>query len=174
MAGLYRYFVEGECEASLLYALMHSEDERYRIYPGKIEVLNVLYDRISQTKARTFKKDTRIVFVFDTDVNKTSILEDNIDIVCNYSCIDISNILFIQSCRNFEDEIVHSCSDISNIKDLFGTKTIEDFKKKFIKHKDILSKLISVGFDINKIWSISPKEPFICYKQGFNDIRMPK
>ena len=56
MAGLFHYFVEGECEAVLLKAFMHAEEKEYGIYPGKIEILNPLYQKISPTKAMTLKK----------------------------------------------------------------------------------------------------------------------
>ena len=81
MAGLFHYFVEGECEAVLLKAFMHAEEKEYGIYPGKIEILNTLYQKISPAKAMTLKKGTTVVLVYDTDVRKTDVLEDNIEII---------------------------------------------------------------------------------------------
>ena len=70
MVGLYHYFVEGECEEAFLKALMHSSECEYDICLGIIEVLNVIYQKISRSKALTLKKGTTVVFVFDTDIPK--------------------------------------------------------------------------------------------------------
>lgn len=170
MAGLFHYFVEGECETALLKALMHSQDNGYFICPGKIEIVNVIYEKISVTKAMTLKKGTKVVFVYDTDVKKTDVLEKNIDTLISFSCVGIEDIIFVQSYKTLEDEIVYSCSGINDINKLLATNSKEDFKRKFINHKDIVSKLASVGFDINKIWSRKPKDPFSDYDQGFKKI----
>ena len=170
MAGLYHYFVEGECEMVLLKALMHAEDASYGICPGKIEILNVLYQRITPTKAITLRKGTKVVFVFDTDVKKTDLLEENIDIIISNSSVDYDDIIFLQSVKNLEDELVYSCSGINNINDLFETNSKEAYKKRFVKHKDIVTKLKSVGFQIDRIWSRRPNEPFSNYEQGMRKI----
>ena len=172
MAGLYYYFVEGECEKVLLKAFMHSEDGEYNICPGKIEVLNVVCDKISPAKARTLKKGTKVVFVFDTDIKKIDTLENNIDIIVNYSSINYGDILLVQSCKTLEDEIVYASKDIKDINKLLGTTSKEDFKKKLIKHKDIVSRLKSVGFQLEKMWSREPSAPFsqLKYPLGFKEI----
>ena len=170
MAGLYHYFVEGECEMVLLKALMHSEDTSYGISPGKIEILNVLYQKITPTKAITLRKGTKVVLVFDTDIKKTDLLEENIDVIINNSSVEYKDIIFLLSVKNLEDEIVYACHGISNINELFDTNGKEAFKKRFIKHKDIITKLKSVGFQIDKIWSRKPSDPFSNYEQGLQNI----
>ena len=172
MAGLYYYFVEGECEKVLLKAFMHVEDSEYYICPGKIEVLNVICDKISPAKARTLKKGSKVVFVFDIDIKKTDLLENNIDTIVKYSSIDYSDILLVQSCKTLEDEIVYACKDIYDINKLLGTTSKEDFKKKLIKHKDIVSRLKNVGFQLDKMWSREPSAPFsqLNYPLGFKEI----
>lgn len=174
MAGLYHYFVEGECEMVLLKALMHAEDASYGICPGKIEILNVLYQKISPTKARTIKKGTKVVFVFDTDIKKIDLLEDNIETIMNNSSLDEEDIIFVQSVSSLEDELVFACERLTNIGELLGTKGREEFKKKFIKHRDIVPKLKSVGFQINKMWSRIPSEPFSSFAQGFRHLTIKK
>lgn len=174
MAGLYHYFVEGECEQAFLKALMHSEEADFGICPGKIEILNVLYQKITPTKARTIRKGTKVVFVFDTDVKKTNLLEDNIETIINSSSLSENDIIFVLSNKTLEDEIVYACDDLSNLNDLLGTKSKEEFKKKLIKHKDIVSKLKSVGFRINRMWSRELAEPFSTYPQGFERLLLKK
>ena len=169
MAGLYYYFVEGECEKVLLKAFMHAEEYEYHICPGKIEVLNVVCEKISPAKARTIKKGTKVVFVFDTDVKKTDLLEDNIETIVSYSSVDYNDILFLLSCKTLEDELVYACDGITDINKLLGTSTREDFKKKLIKHKDIVSRLKNAGFHMEKMWCRIPSTPFkeMNFHQGF-------
>lgn len=111
-----------------------------------------------------------MIFIYDTDVKNIDILEDNIDAVSKYSNISNENIIFLQSNKSFEDEIVRCCSDIKTINDLFGSKGSDEFKHKFSKHKDIASKLKSVGFDLTKMWSTPVKEPFNKYKSDVMNI----
>lgn len=170
MAGLFHYFVEGECEAVLLKAFMHAEEKEYGIYPGKIEILNPLYQKISPAKAMTLKKGTTVVFVYDTDVKKTNVLEDNIEIIVKYSSLDYNDIVYLQSVKTLEDEIVYACKDIQDINKLLNTTCKEDFKKKLIKHKDIITKLKSVGFQMDKIWSRKPNDTFSSFEQGIKRV----
>ena len=167
MAGLYHYFVEGECEEALLKALMHSSECEYDICLGKIEVLNVIYQKISRSKALTLKKGTTVVFAFDTDIPKTDVLKENIETITN---VTYKEVIFVQSCKTLEDELVYSCEGINNIDKLLNTNGKDDFKKKFIKHKDIVSKLMSVGFKPERLWSRTPPKAFSSFKQGINRI----
>lgn len=168
---LFHYFVEGDCEKSFVNALIHNNKGEYRFFPGKIEVFNVVTQRISSMKAMSIKKGTKIVFIYDTDVKTIDIFESNIDILEKYANINPCEIIFIPSVRKFEEELVRSCEDIKNINDLLGTKGIDEFKKKFINHKDIVSKLISVGFDIKKLWVQTPDGLFEGYGNKSKQIR---
>ena len=170
MAGLFYYFVEGECEKALLSALMHSTKEECYICPGKIEVFNIINQKLSVAKVMSLKRGTTVVFVYDTDIKKTDILETNIETIVKHSNIKYENIYFFQSVKNLEDEIVYSCSDINSINELLNTNGKEDFKKKFINHKDIVSKLLNVGFKIEKMWSRTPSQPFDSFEQCFHKI----
>lgn len=170
MAGLFHYFVEGECEAVLLKAFMHAEEKEYGVYPGKIEILNPLYQKISPAKAMTLKKGTTVVLVYDTDVRKTDVLEDNIEIIVKYSSLTYNDIIFLQSVKTLEDELVYACTDIQDINKLLNTTCKEDFKKKLIKHKDIVTKLKSVGFEMDKMWSRKPNDTFSSFEQGIKRI----
>lgn len=158
--GLYYYFVEGACEKVFIKSLMHSEDFGFCIKPGKVDIFNVLGERLTPLKVMPIKKDTKVVFVYDTDVKNTEILEENIEVLSKYSNKDISDIIFVPSIKSLEDEIVYSCNGIKSIHELLNTNGIEEFKKKFINHKDIINKLIDKGFDFNKLWSRKPNPPF--------------
>ena len=165
MAGdLYHYFVEGECEKALIKAFMHVDKGSYCFKPGKVEKLNFVFEKLTPAKAMSIKKGTKVVIIFDTDVDQIDIFENNIDILIKHGDVDGRNIILVPSVINFEEEIVYSCESINNINDIFNTKGKEEFKNKFINHKDLVSKLYSVGFDINKMWSRDPKRPFDRYK----------
>lgn len=163
MAGeLYHYFVEGECEQAFVKAFMHANKGDYRLKPGKVEVCNLIFNKISTTKAMSIKRGTKVVIIFDTDIKQTNIFDDNVDTLLRFNL----DIIFIPSVQNFEEEIVRACSNIKSIDSILNSNGIEDFKKQFIKHKDIVSKLISVGFDLKSMWSSQPKTPFDKYKNN--------
>lgn len=109
-----------------------------------------------------YKRGTKVVIVFDTDIKQVDILNGNIDALLSVGV----EVIFIPSINNFEDEIVKSCSKIKNLDQILNTKGTEEFKKQFIKHKDIVSKLMSVGFDLQLMWSTQPSEPFDKYKNN--------
>ena len=70
-----QYIVEGECEEQLINAL---KVEPILINPGKIKVHNIIQEEIPRRDVNMIKEGTRVVFVFDTDVEKTDILLKNI------------------------------------------------------------------------------------------------
>lgn len=160
---LIHYFVEGECEKAFISAFIHASKGEYKLAPGKVEIFNVVTEKISPMKAMSIKRGTKIVFVYDTDVRSIDIFENNINVLKKHAGISLNNIIFVPSVRNFEEEIVRSCSDLKNINDLFGTKGIDEFKRKFINHRGIVSKLLSMGFDLSKMWNQMPDNLFAKY-----------
>ena len=155
MSKIYHYFVEGKCEEKLINCL---KDYKINIIkPGKVEVFNFINEVISKNRLMVLNKSTYIVLVYDVDVNKTATLEKNLQLLkeCGFK-----NIYHIQSIRNLEEEIVYS-TDLKNINEMFKTKTIEEFKTKFIKHDNLYSKLLSIAFNKDKLWSrVNNIEPF--------------
>lgn len=169
MSKLIRYFVEGECEKKFLKSFMYLDCDCF--IEGKVEVLNFVNTKISKPFARSIKKDTRVVIITDTDAGDTTILDYNIETLINISLIPVENIVVVQSVKNFEEEIIYSCSQIHDINQLLSTKGKDEFKKKFIAHKDLVSKLHSVGFSINKIWSRKANPPFDKYNNDSQKIK---
>ena len=152
------YYVEGECEEKLINALKTGKDS-FRI-PCKVEVFNVIRDRLSIRRLASLTKRTIIVFVYDTDIPNTDILNENINLLEKSGFTTIHH---IQSIRCFEDEIVRSTS-LENINDCFSTENVEEFKAQFIAHKDIVNKLKKIDFDDQKLWMTSNTEaPFSTY-----------
>ena len=62
------YFDEGSCEEQLINAL--KADPR-RISPGKIKVHNIIMEEIPRREVNMIQAGTTVVFVYDTDVDKT-------------------------------------------------------------------------------------------------------
>ena len=151
MSKLLQYYVEGECEEKIINAFQH---EVVGFLPGKIDVINPAEKIISKLRISQLKKGTIVVLVYDTDVANEKILEANVNSLKRSK--NIKAIHHVQSVGNFEDEIVFA-SCISSIHEVFKTKSISEFKTKFITHKDIVSKLNSVGFDIDLIWTRNSK-----------------
>ena len=161
MSSALHYFVEGECEKAFIRSYMVVNGKHFKA--GKIEVFNFINERLSKAKARTINKDKYVAIVFDTDVENIDILEDNIKLLKTVSMLDDNHIILIPSIKNFEDELVYSCSKIKSIHDLFKSKSVAEFKKKFIAHSDIVAKLNDVEFDFDLIWSRTAKYPFDAY-----------
>lgn len=166
---LYQYYVEGECEKNFIYSFTHAKNSDYILHPGKIEKLNPITSKISETKARTIKRDTRIVFVFDTDLESTSILEENIKTLNRIARVSHEDIIFLMSIKKFEEEIAFSCKDIHNVKGLmklFNSQGTSALKTDFSNCKNLEDKLKQAGFDIKLMWTRSANEPFDKYTNG--------
>ncbi len=157
---IYHYFVEGECEKKLINEL--KKIEHREIESGKVDVMNVIFEKIPIAKLLTLRKNTIIILVYDTDVHKTDILEKNLETLSFYG---FKKVVHIQSIINFEDEIVHS-TNINKINEFFKTNTVDEFKKAFINHGDIYSKLKSCQFNIKLLWCRkNEKNPFNIYSK---------
>lgn len=154
MTKSYQYFVEGECEEKII---KEGKKPPYFLFrPGKIDVLNVVTEKLTPARVLAIKRNTEIILVYDVDKGNCEILKENIKMLNKYG---FTKIYHIQSVSNFEDEIVRS-TNINSIDDFFGTSGVDNFKKKFIAHKDIVSKLKMVDFDVNKIWATKCKNNF--------------
>lgn len=68
------YFVEGPCEEKLINAL---KIEPRLLTPGKVNVYNIIQNEIPRREVNMIKAGTIVVLVFDTDVEKTDILQKN-------------------------------------------------------------------------------------------------
>lgn len=146
MIKYFQYFVEGECEEKLINALKIPPCNF--IIPGKVEVFNVIQNKLSKQRILSIKPNATIILVYDTDIRDDSKLIENIKLLNNNG---FKNIIHIQSVKNFEDEIKFSCS-IKSIHQIFQTKGRDEFKSKFIHCSNIINKLTLEGFEINKLW----------------------
>ena len=158
--GNYQYYVEGQNEEKLISVL---KTEMELVCPGKIDVLNVVQEELTTVRLMQLKPQTTVILVFDTDVGNIDILKKNIDKLDK--CSQVRQIWCITQVENIEDELVRSCN-IKTVTQLTGSRSGKDFKRDFITLKNLKSKLEQFDFDIEKIWSCSPKNQ---YKEIKND-----
>ena len=152
-----RYFVEGECEEKLI--------NTYKLPPynhfvaGKVDVVNFIFHRISNQRLASLEPKTIVVLVYDIDVERTEILDENIK---KLKSMGIKT-YHVQSIKNFEEELSYS-TGIKDVKKIFGSQNIEDFKNRFIHQGNLHDKLMKNNFEIKKIWfRINTNKPFNRY-----------
>lgn len=161
----YHYFVEGKCEKKLLNVL---KEQKNLIISGKVEVLNVIQERLTELKLRPISSGTIIILVFDTDVPKIDILKDNLSILAK--CSRFKDVWCVMQIPNLEGEIKKS-TNLRDIKGLFDSEDMQSFKKDFICEKNLYKKLCDKGFDISKIWTSSPSKAFEWLKNDGEKIK---
>lgn len=168
MKDIYQYFVEGEDERRLFEVL---KTDMRLIQPGKIQVLNVVQEKLTDLKLRTLAENTILVFVFDTDTDNNDILLKNIDIAINHP--SIKKVLCITQVKNIEDELIRA-TDISRIEDLLNSTSRANFKRDFIREKRLKQKLLEHSFDLKRLWSKKPENPFDMIKNEAERIKYLK
>lgn len=160
MARKIQYYVEGKCEEKLINEL--KKVPNCFIKPGKVCVYNIISQIIENDRIALLDPKTTIILVYDIDVENIDILKQNVDKLKKLKF----RVVHIQSINCFEDELVYS-SSLNNINEMFNTKTKKEFKKAFLKQKDLSSKLKQINFNVNKIWTrTNNKAPFNRYSSS--------
>lgn len=165
------YFVEGPCEKNLIDAL--NKIEPYLLAPGKVNVHNLIQDLIPRRVVNSIKPGTEVVFVFDTDVEKTDILLKNIEHIKDY--VSQVRVISLAQVLNFEDEIVRA-TNLKKAQDLTKSASMSDFKSDFCKMKSTVcrSALERYHLDVMKLWVTKPPEKFSFVKNESDKIKMIK
>ncbi len=152
--GIFQYYVEGENERKLVDVL---KTKMRLIIPGKVQILNVVQEKISEMKLRTLQPGTNLVFVFDTDVGEPTILKENIKKAQSSS--NIKKVYCVPQVKNIEDELIRS-TDLKSIEELLNSKSKTEFKRDMLRVSNLADKLESHQFDIQKLWVRNPGSPF--------------
>ena len=113
-SGIFQYYVEGDDEKRLIEVL---KTDMRLIIPGKVQILNVVQEKLTDLKLRTLQDGTTLVFVFDTDVGDPAILNENIRKAKKSS--NIKDVYCVPQVKNIEDELIRA----------MGLKNIEEFLK---------------------------------------------
>ncbi len=150
----YHYFVEGECEKKLISVLKEQKD---LIVPGKIDVLDITKEHLTELKLRPLPEGVTLILIFDTDTQEMRTLRENLEFLRRYS--RVKDVWCIPQVRNLEEELVRA-TNIHNIKDLLDSDGVNKFKADFIKEKRLFQKLCEKNFDLGKMWSSKPKDNY--------------
>ena len=162
------YIVEGKCEKQLIEAL---KEEPGIISPGEVKEINVVHQIIPRRIINMIRAGTRVVFVFDTDVEQTQILRENINHVKKYAAL--VKVITIPQVLNFEDEIVRS-TDVRKAKELTKSSGVSGFKNDFCKLKvsECRNTLNRHHFDVNLLWNQNAPTAFSFVNQGSKYIKI--
>ena len=76
MSKIYKYYVEGECEERLINVL--KTPPLNCLLAGKVEVFNFITEKLTSQRIAVLNPETIVILVYDIDVDKTDILEENI------------------------------------------------------------------------------------------------
>ena len=157
------YFVEGENERKLIEAIKN----KY-LYSGKVKIINTIQNKVPNSILRTLERETLVVLVFDTDVEKIDILDENIRLITNSN--NVKDVICIPQIKNLKDELIYS-TNINKIVDLLESKSKKDFKNDFNNCKNLLKKLEEKEFKISKLWSRNAVDIYKKYKNDSEVIK---
>lgn len=162
------YFVEGKCEAQLINAL---KIEPRQLTPGKVTVFNVINNEIPRREVNMIKAGTTVVFVFDTDVQKTDILIKNINYIKKY--VSQIKVVLLAQVLNFEDEISRA-TDVTKAQELTKSKSVSGFKNDFcrLKVEECRNALERHHIDVSVLWTKTPPEKFSFVEQNGESIKL--
>lgn len=147
MSKYYHYFVEGADEKKIVDLL---KTELRFICAGKVEIFNVVEEKLTKLRLMSIKSGTTAVLIFDTDTGNVSTLLENIKFLKDAQ--SISDVLCITQVCNLEDELKRSCN-IRQISELTGSKSNRDFKHDLIKANNFERRLMKLGFNFEKFWN---------------------
>lgn len=85
-----QYYVEGEDDKKVIDTL---KTEMGLIKPGKVQVLNVVTEEITDLRLRALSPGTTVVLVFDVDAGSVDILNRNVTKL--NSCSVVANVVTI-------------------------------------------------------------------------------
>lgn len=149
-----QYYVEGPDDKKVIDTL---KTKMRLVKPGKVDVLNVVTERITDLRLRNLSPGTMVVLVFDVDAGSRDILNANIQKLEN--CQAVTEVVTIPQVPKLEIELVRSC-DIRQIKELLNSRSNDDFKRDIMRVTNLDTKLREHQFDIDHFWSATPTPPY--------------
>ena len=149
-----QYYVEGPDDKKVIDTL---KTKMGLVKPGKVDVLNVVTEKITDLRLRTLSPGTMVVLVFDVDAGSRDILNTNIQKLKN--CQAVTEVVTIPQVPKLEIELVRSCN-IRQIKELLNSRSSDDFKRDVMRVTNLDAKLREHQFDIDQFWSATPIPPY--------------
>ena len=160
------YFAEGKCEERLLNAL---KENPQKIQPGRVKVFNAVQNLLTKSQLVTIQSGTTVVLVFDTDVQNTEFLCENIRRLKTL-CSKV-RLVFLPQVLNLEDELVR-CSEIKSVIELTHSKSNKDFKRDFCSMTNVRSVLDRVNMNVSTLWTENVPSPFSFVESNSDEIKI--
>ena len=162
----YQYYVEGKDEKAIIDVL---KQEFRCIETGKVEVFNVVQDKLNAIRIRTLKSGTTVILVYDTDIDvNTETLKYNVEFLKSQSAV--KKVICIPQVKNLEDELLRACN-INNVTQITNSASKKDYKADLIKCTNLGSRLKKCGFDITKFWNEIHKNSFKEFENNSGSIK---
>lgn len=160
------YLVEGEDEKKIVQMLI--SDFRF-VRPGKVYVMNILQRKVTKARAATWGENVSVILIFDTDVMRTNIFDQNLAMLKKLS--NVRETIFIPQVLNLEDELLRA-SKIKHIRAITKSRTDGEWKGDLIRRTNLQKRFIEIGFDIDKFWNTSPRGMYQDISNQSNKIRI--
>lgn len=161
------YYVEGPCEEKLISALKENPS---MLLPGKVKPFNIIQNLIPRSQLLALQPGTLVVFVFDTDVPNTVVLQKNVELIARYCRVQI---IYLPQVVNLEDELVR-CTDVRSVQELTRSNGIRNFKSDFckLKPKDCRSMLERHRIDVSRLWTTNTPETFSFVQKNSSKVKV--
>ena len=120
------------------------------IYPGKLLMYNVTQEHMREGIFLSCGQDVSFELVFDTDTRGISRLMENLELMRGLR--NCREVICIPQVRNLEEELKYACN-LRDVCVLTKSQSVSDFKRDFLRLRDVAEVLIANGFDIGRMWS---------------------
>lgn len=160
------YLVEGENEKKIVQMLI--TDFRF-IRPGKVYVMNILQKKITKARAATWGENVSVILIFDTDVNRTGIFDQNLAMLKKLS--NVRETLFVPQVLNLEDELIRA-SAIKHIREITKSRTDEEWKGDLLKRTNLKKRFAEINFNMDKFWNTAPRGMYKDIPNQINKVRI--
>ena len=141
------YLVEGDTEKKLLEAL---KTGMRKIYPGRVLKCNLKQEQMTKGMFMAYGEKVSFALVFDTDVGGAERLAENLRLI--RSLPNYFGVICIPQVVNLEDELKYACN-MRDICTLTHSRSVSDFKRDFMRLRNVSQTLLLNNFDIKRMWS---------------------
>lgn len=165
--GFYHYYVEGPDEKKIVNTL---KTDLQKIIPGKVDVFNVVQEKLTNSMVRTLKPRTTVILVFDVDAGNVDILKYNLDFLRKQKPF-VKEVVCITQIMNLEEELVRSC-EIGSVLELTRSRSRKDYKHDLVRITNLDRRLEECGFDIAKFWARQPDNQYKDIQNASDKIKL--
>ena len=129
----------------------------------------MIQDLFTALRIRPLGPNTIIILIYDTDVVKVDVLEENIKFLKKQK--NIKSVYCIPQIKNLENELGYSCN-IKYVLEITHSKSMKDFKGDFANCKNLGNRLRKCEFSLEKLWSRQPTGVFAVFGNDSSKIKI--